>query len=751
MSNLQISQGSNFIDVLFKHILENGIRNVSFTVISNAYLYLSLDKIKESLKFINDYIFKWIYDKAQLLQQNGLRFIIDNIKKNKQLFIGFCHLVYCKMIGKFKRPISVPVNNNTNSLPICDTSNAQSITISYNNKLLLMALCNYFCKNNDIISKFPIIYDNMDNNKHSIYYDIPSNVDFTINDIDIKVHQLANMKIMGEITDNKYMMKNISCDHKNSEFKTMTYTALGSIITEICKNKIPMYYTDIFNDFKIDDKTYSSIGLLHCMSGVLGFLILLTKNTELLLKIASLKNQDKCDVICFDGIKYQLANFLPNAELYTNSEKMEIFKKKLDNYHTQHRVMGYLKEYKPNIQSIKNKLNSLFENTNSTSSGLSITFSTTNLSTNLHDIHKQIINDITNDYNSEQYKQDDVSVSVYQFEITYKEVTSQKPNPEYLKCTNIVEQMKKEIGDNIDKTNDVSDDGKKTNKNNKLNNMYETQKNKLLLIPKEITHCEQIPEPKSTLIKKDKKSLKYLYLNKKNKSHMDTYLTNFKNNKDSYEKYGIRYKGGVLLSGPPGCGKSSTIVAMGTYLNKDIYYLDLGKIKTNKELQLCIDSIRNLRNGAIIVFEDIDCMTQIVSRENNIQFTNNDCNINKIDINDKLSLSYLLNVIDGTLSPENTIFVMTSNYPERLDPALIRHGRIDIHVELTKCTKYQVKKIYQDMYDKKISKAIIKDFPENKFITAHVILHLFHNIYNKNITTEQLFDEFICPNMEKID
>ena len=44
---------------------------------------------------------------------------------------------------------------------------------------------------------------------------------------------------------------------------------------------------------------------------------------------------------------------------------------------------------------------------------------------------------------------------------------------------------------------------------------------------------------------------------------------------------------------------------------------------------------------------------------------------------DKLNLSGILNVLDGVVDAPNRLLVMTTNHPEKLDPALIRPGRVD--------------------------------------------------------------------------
>ena len=114
-----------------------------------------------------------------------------------------------------------------------------------------------------------------------------------------------------------------------------------------------------------------------------------------------------------------------------------------------------------------------------------------------------------------------------------------------------------------------------------------------------------------------------------------------------------------------------------------------------------------------------------------------------INDSDKLNLSFLLNVLDGTMAPENFIFVMTTNHIDKLDPALIRPGRMDINIELKKCDRYQLKCIYQDLYNKILSEELIQKFPEFTYIVAEVILHLFHNMYHKDIEQNELMAKFI--------
>ncbi|CAN9173308.1 unnamed protein product [Alternaria alternata] len=64
----------------------------------------------------------------------------------------------------------------------------------------------------------------------------------------------------------------------------------------------------------------------------------------------------------------------------------------------------------------------------------------------------------------------------------------------------------------------------------------------------------------------------------------------------------------------------------------------------------------------------------------------------------KISLAGLLNIIDGAASSEGRVLIMTTNYPEKLDSALIRPGRVDLQIKFTLATRTQVEEIFRRMY-----------------------------------------------------
>lgn len=162
-------------------------------------------------------------------------------------------------------------------------------------------------------------------------------------------------------------------------------------------------------------------------------------------------------------------------------------------------------------------------------------------------------------------------------------------------------------------------------------------------------------------------------------------LDRFLLRRDFYKKVGRAWKRGYLLYGPPGTGKSSLIAAMANYLNFDVYDLQLSSVHNDSVLRRLLLSTSN---KSILVIEDIDCSMGLADRQ--IQLTNEckDKYGNELEMDSQISLSGLLNFIDGLWSScgDERIFVFTTNHKEKLDPALLRPGRMDMHIHMSYLT-----------------------------------------------------------------
>lgn len=164
----------------------------------------------------------------------------------------------------------------------------------------------------------------------------------------------------------------------------------------------------------------------------------------------------------------------------------------------------------------------------------------------------------------------------------------------------------------------------------------------------------------------------------------------FIGNSQWYMERGIPYRRGYLLHGPPGCGKSSFITALAGELQYSISLLSLG------DRGLSDDRLNHLLVSAhqqsIILLEDVDAAFN--NREESDELRTAYKGLSR------LTLSGLLNALDGVASTEGRIVFMTTNYLERLDKALIRPGRVDLKLLIDYASLYQLEEMFARFYPK---------------------------------------------------
>ncbi|KAI3446137.1 hypothetical protein Pfo_002802 [Paulownia fortunei] len=162
-------------------------------------------------------------------------------------------------------------------------------------------------------------------------------------------------------------------------------------------------------------------------------------------------------------------------------------------------------------------------------------------------------------------------------------------------------------------------------------------------------------------------------------------LDRFLKRKEFYRKVGKAWKRGYLLFGPPGTGKSSLIAAMANYLNFDVYDLELTDLRFNSDLRRLLISTAN---RSILVVEDIDASIDLSKRNSAAPKPPPPIYPYQQNQGPKVTLSGLLNFIDGLWSScgDERIIVFTTNHKDKLDPALLRPGRMDVHIHMSYCT-----------------------------------------------------------------
>ncbi|GMH45728.1 hypothetical protein BSKO_13691 [Bryopsis sp. KO-2023] len=147
-----------------------------------------------------------------------------------------------------------------------------------------------------------------------------------------------------------------------------------------------------------------------------------------------------------------------------------------------------------------------------------------------------------------------------------------------------------------------------------------------------------------------------------------------------YMNFGIPYKRSLLLYGPPGSGKSSVIKMIASECGRSVCYLQPAGMSD----AALADAMEDLPRRTVLVLEDVDALFAAGRESAKKQ---------------KLTFSGVLNALDGLISPQNgQLIVMTSNHPERLDPAMIRCGRVDRRFELSAPTCDQAVRMFNAFY-----------------------------------------------------
>lgn len=174
-------------------------------------------------------------------------------------------------------------------------------------------------------------------------------------------------------------------------------------------------------------------------------------------------------------------------------------------------------------------------------------------------------------------------------------------------------------------------------------------------------------------------------------------IEHFHLNREWYGKMGIPYRKGYLFHGPPGTGKTSLVTGLSSYFKANVYIIKLSDM-TDATLR---EAISGVHSNSFLVMEDIDTIR--ASRERADGDNEND------KIKREVTLSGLLNVVDGPLSPNGAVFVMTTNHKDKLDPALIRPGRVDKQLLITYATPDQKKQMYGRFFTDTF---VLEDYPD---------------------------------------
>ena len=205
-----------------------------------------------------------------------------------------------------------------------------------------------------------------------------------------------------------------------------------------------------------------------------------------------------------------------------------------------------------------------------------------------------------------------------------------------------------------------------------------------------------------------------------------------------YNKKGVPYRLGILLSGESGSGKSSCIKAIANLTHRHIINVNFANIKTGTQLRRLFQSddlhvyedeekadvikLKIPLNQRLYVLEEIDAIGTELTNDRRLSN-----HASKERVVDEISLADILQVLDGTMEVPGRIVIMTSNYPERLDKALIRPGRIDLCIKFGNASRDTLIELYEKLTDKAFPPNYKDKLPEATLSVADATEVIFRN------------------------
>mmetsp|Transcript_7232 Transcript_7232/g.13017 ORF Transcript_7232/g.13017 Transcript_7232/m.13017 type:complete len:513 (+) Transcript_7232:23-1561(+) len=167
--------------------------------------------------------------------------------------------------------------------------------------------------------------------------------------------------------------------------------------------------------------------------------------------------------------------------------------------------------------------------------------------------------------------------------------------------------------------------------------------------------------------------------------------------KKFYQSHGVPFRRSYLFHGVPGAGKTSLIQGLATKFQRNICFIQPTHPEmTDDDLQL---GMQNVPNNSILVLEDIDSLFEKNRSTKNVRSS--------------LTFTGLLNALDGVGSSTGQIIILTTNFREQLDAALIRNGRVDAQIEFSNVNEEQAKLMFRSYYPAEEDASIADTFAKN--------------------------------------
>lgn len=217
---------------------------------------------------------------------------------------------------------------------------------------------------------------------------------------------------------------------------------------------------------------------------------------------------------------------------------------------------------------------------------------------------------------------------------------------------------------------------------------------------------------------------------------------------------------GIMLYGPPGTGKTGTISAIANYLGRNLTLINFTELTSTNELDEILDSSKY--KETIFVFDEFDYLLDALgSKKDKESNEKTDWSslllvaegderkdiINTIKQNSQqskniISVSYLLQKMDGLESADGRMIIATTNNPDKINPALMRPGRFDLKLCLGNCTQDMYGKILENYYKEEknvYNRVLDAKIPTYKYSPLELI-----NYAMQSETLDILLDKISC-------